>query len=124
MPTNDGLRYIDSDGHILEHPTAMPDYAPAKYRDRIWHIETDESGEECLVYNGSRTPANGLSAALRQVMPGGTSLLALLATAALAAAAANVINNLPPCWCCCRWRHRPARVRSWPCCSGSTSAPT
>ena len=39
--------------------------------------------------------ANGLSAALRQVMPGGTSLLALLATAALAAAAANVINNLP-----------------------------
>ena len=38
---------------------------------------------------------NGLSAALRQVMPGGTSLPALLATAALAAAAANVINNLP-----------------------------
>jgi predicted TIM-barrel fold metal-dependent hydrolase len=63
MPTDDGLRYIDSDGHILEHPTAMPDYAPVKYRDRIWHIETDESGEESLVYNGSRTPSNGLSAA-------------------------------------------------------------
>ena len=29
MATNEGLRYIDSDGHILEHPTAMPDYAPA-----------------------------------------------------------------------------------------------
>jgi len=59
----EGLRYIDSDGHILEHPTAMPDYAPAEYRDRIWHIETDEQGEEWLVYNGNRMPANGLAAA-------------------------------------------------------------
>jgi len=63
MSTNGGLRYIDSDGHILEHPTAMPDYAPAKYRDRIWHIETDEAGEEWLVYNNTRMPANMLSAA-------------------------------------------------------------
>ena len=55
MTVTDGLRYIDSDGHILEHPTAMPDYAPAKYRDRIWHVETDEAGEEWLVYNGDRT---------------------------------------------------------------------
>src|SRR3982074_119668 len=62
-PGQAGLRYIDSDGHILEHPTAMPDYAPAQYRERIWHIETDESGEEWLVYNGNRMPANGLSAA-------------------------------------------------------------
>jgi arsenical pump membrane protein len=38
---------------------------------------------------------NGLAAALRQVLPGGSSLLALLGTAALAAAAANLINNLP-----------------------------
>jgi predicted TIM-barrel fold metal-dependent hydrolase len=63
MSTADGLRYIDSDGHILEHPTAMPDFARAQYRHRIWHIETDEAGEEWLVYNGQRTPANGLSAA-------------------------------------------------------------
>ena len=35
VTTTDGLRYIDSDGHILEHPTAMPDYAPAEYRDRV-----------------------------------------------------------------------------------------
>ena len=34
MTATEGLRYIDSDGHILEHPTAMPDYAPAEYRDR------------------------------------------------------------------------------------------
>jgi arsenical pump membrane protein len=38
---------------------------------------------------------NGLAGALQRVMPGGTSLPALLATAALAAAVANVINNLP-----------------------------
>jgi predicted TIM-barrel fold metal-dependent hydrolase len=63
MATTDGLRYVDSDGHILEHPTAMPDYAPAEYRDRIWHIETDADGEEWLLYNGNRTPANGMSAA-------------------------------------------------------------
>jgi predicted TIM-barrel fold metal-dependent hydrolase len=63
MSTNGSLRYIDSDGHILEHPTAMPDYAPAEYRDRIWHIETDKEGVEWLVYNQSRMPANSLSAA-------------------------------------------------------------
>ncbi len=57
MPTENGLRYIDSDGHILEHPTAMPGYAPAKYRDRIWHIETDDKGVEWLHYDGSVTPA-------------------------------------------------------------------
>src|SRR5437588_2259691 len=63
MSTTDGLRYVDSDGHILEHPTAMPEYAPAEYRDQIWHIETDDAGEEWLVYNNARIPSNGLSAA-------------------------------------------------------------
>jgi predicted TIM-barrel fold metal-dependent hydrolase len=57
------LRYIDSDGHILEHPTAMPDYAPAAFRDRIWHIETDAGGREWLHFNGQRTPANMLALA-------------------------------------------------------------
>jgi arsenical pump membrane protein len=38
---------------------------------------------------------NGLGGALRPLLPGGTSLPALLATAALAAAVANLINNLP-----------------------------
>jgi arsenical pump membrane protein len=38
---------------------------------------------------------NGLGAALAPLVPGGTSLPALLATAALAAALANVCNNLP-----------------------------
>ena len=39
--------------------------------------------------------SNGLGAALAPLLPGGTSLPALLATAALAAALANVCNNLP-----------------------------
>jgi arsenical pump membrane protein len=38
---------------------------------------------------------NGLGTALRPLLPGGTSLPALLAIAALAAALANVCNNLP-----------------------------
>jgi arsenical pump membrane protein len=39
--------------------------------------------------------ANGLGSALAPLLPGGTSLPALLAIAALAAALANVCNNLP-----------------------------
>ena len=63
MASPDGLRYIDSDGHILEHPTGMLDYAPAKYRDRIWHIETDDKGVEWLHYAGTVMPANGMASA-------------------------------------------------------------
>src|SRR5919108_5611245 len=63
MATTEGLRYVDSDGHILEHPTAMPDYAPAKYRDRIWHIETDTEGTEWLHYDNQVIPANFMAAA-------------------------------------------------------------
>jgi predicted TIM-barrel fold metal-dependent hydrolase len=55
------LRYIDSDGHILEPPTGMLDYAPAAYRDRIWHCETDADGVEWIVWNGNRTRAGGLA---------------------------------------------------------------
>jgi predicted TIM-barrel fold metal-dependent hydrolase len=55
------LRYIDSDGHILEHPTGMLEFAPAAYRDRIWHVEQDADGSEWFVYNGARTPAGGLA---------------------------------------------------------------
>ncbi len=55
------LRYIDSDGHILEHPTAMPEYAPAEYRDRIWHVEVDANGREWTVFDGNRTESTGLA---------------------------------------------------------------
>ena len=58
---NQPLRYIDSDGHILEPPTGMLEFAPAAYRDRIWHVEIDAVGEEWFVYNGARTEAGGLA---------------------------------------------------------------
>ena len=55
------LRYIDSDGHILEPPTAMLEFAPAEYRDRIWHLETGADGIEYSVWNGRRMPSTGLA---------------------------------------------------------------
>jgi uncharacterized protein len=51
------LHFIDADGHVLEHPTKMLDHAPAKYHDRIWHVETDGDGREWVVWDGSRDPA-------------------------------------------------------------------
>jgi hypothetical protein len=63
MSDQNRLRFIDSDGHVLEHPTEMVDFAPAEYRDRIWHIETDRDGTEWLVFDGSRSPANRLAVA-------------------------------------------------------------
>jgi predicted TIM-barrel fold metal-dependent hydrolase len=59
--TKSDLSFVDSDGHVLEHPTAMPDYAPKEYRDRIWHMETDTDGAEWLVWDGVRSPGNGAS---------------------------------------------------------------
>ncbi|MGH7856603.1 MAG: amidohydrolase family protein, partial [Candidatus Binatia bacterium] len=55
------LRYIDSDGHLLEPPTGMLEFAPARYRDRIWHIETGSDGTEHWVWNGRRVAATGLA---------------------------------------------------------------
>ena len=56
--TSTDLRFVDADGHVLEHPTEMLDYAPAQYRDRIWHIETAEDGDEFVVFDGRRSTAN------------------------------------------------------------------
>lgn len=63
MTDKSELRFVDSDGHVLEHPTGMLDYAPGEYRDRIWHIETDADGTEWLMFDGTRTPANFVSVA-------------------------------------------------------------
>jgi uncharacterized protein len=52
------LTFVDSDGHVLEHPTGMVDYAPKEYRARVWHIETEADGTEWLVWDGVRGPAN------------------------------------------------------------------
>jgi uncharacterized protein len=58
-----GLRIIDADGHVLEHPTAMLDYAPAEFRDRIFHLETRADGSEVVHYAGHTTSANYLAVA-------------------------------------------------------------
>jgi predicted TIM-barrel fold metal-dependent hydrolase len=55
------LRFIDSDGHILEPPTGMQDFAPTTFRDRIWHVESGSDGQEWIVFDGHRTPALGLA---------------------------------------------------------------
>lgn len=57
------LHFIDADGHVLEHPSEMPAYAPRAYRERVWHIETDADDREWMVMDGARTPANGLALA-------------------------------------------------------------
>jgi predicted TIM-barrel fold metal-dependent hydrolase len=62
-PTADTLRFVDSDGHVLEHPDGMLEYAPAGFRDRIWHIETDADGRQWCVYDDQRISANGLALA-------------------------------------------------------------
>jgi arsenical pump membrane protein len=49
----------------------------------------------CLGIVVAAVVANGLGAALRPLVPAGTSLPALLAVAALAALLATVVNNLP-----------------------------
>lgn len=57
------MQFVDADGHVLEHPSGMLDYAPEAYRDRIWHIETDAKGTEWMIMDTQRVPANGLSLA-------------------------------------------------------------
>src|ERR1043166_6367109 len=62
-PTDQGLRFIDADGHTLEHPSAFRKYAPKGWEDRVWHIETDPDGDEFAVVNGTRRHANGFAQA-------------------------------------------------------------
>src|SRR5437764_13971946 len=57
------MRFIDSDGHVREHPDGMLRYAPRGYEDRIWHIETDAKGREWAIMDDLRMPANGLALA-------------------------------------------------------------
>ena len=49
----------------------------------------------CLGVVVAAVMVNGLDGAMRDVLPAGDSLLALLGTAAIAALLSNVVNNLP-----------------------------
>ncbi|TMC51287.1 MAG: amidohydrolase [Chloroflexi bacterium] len=57
------FRIVDADGHVLEPPTALVDYAPERYHQRIWHIETDGDGQEWCVFDGRRYMANYMAMA-------------------------------------------------------------
>ena len=50
-------RYVDADGHALEPPTGLQDFAPAGYKDRVFHLETDAAGDEWVVADGQRAPS-------------------------------------------------------------------
>jgi len=56
-------RIVDADGHVLEHPTAMLDYMPARFRERCFHIVTRPDGSEWLHFQGEVANANYLALA-------------------------------------------------------------
>ncbi len=58
MTLTEAAAFVDADGHVLEHPDGMLEYAPSEYRDRIWHVETDRDGREWVVFDRTRAPAN------------------------------------------------------------------
>ncbi len=72
MAWNGSFRFVDADGHVLEHPTRYRELAPEQYKDRVWHIETKDDGSEWLHYNGQVGSANGMAAAGVAGMPAET----------------------------------------------------
>ncbi len=54
---------VDADGHVLEPPDGMVRFAPERWRERIWHIETKADDSEWLHYNGGIRPAGGMALA-------------------------------------------------------------
>ncbi len=63
MITQESPALTDADGHVLEHPDGMLRYAPARFRDHIWHIEVRADGSEWVHYNGGMRPAAALALA-------------------------------------------------------------
>jgi uncharacterized protein len=56
-------RIVDADGHVLEHPTAMLEYIPERYRENCFHIVTRPDGSEWLHFQGKVSNANFLALA-------------------------------------------------------------
>ena len=56
-------RIVDADGHVLEHPTAMQAYMPARYRAQGFHVTPGEAGREVLHFRGKTMNANLLALA-------------------------------------------------------------
>lgn len=56
-------RIVDADGHVLEHPTAMLDHVPEVYKQRCFHVETDQNGTEWCFYDDQKLHANRMALA-------------------------------------------------------------
>ncbi|MFN8028468.1 MAG: amidohydrolase family protein [Acidimicrobiia bacterium] len=54
---------IDVDTHLTEPPTLWTDHAPAKYRDRVPHVEVLD-GKECWIFDGDLLGRAGSSSAV------------------------------------------------------------
>ncbi|HWJ96716.1 MAG TPA: hypothetical protein VNQ33_01070, partial [Acidimicrobiales bacterium] len=52
-PTTE-LDFVDADGHIVEPPFGLQEYAAAEFRDRVYHLEIDGDGEEWVVIGDAR----------------------------------------------------------------------
>lgn len=55
--TNQKLIYIDADGHLLEPPTALADFAPEGWKNRVWRVEKDAEGVEWLTMDDMKMEA-------------------------------------------------------------------
>lgn len=63
MSTDLALDWLISvDDHILEPPDLWLNRVPRADRDRAPHMEFDDNGVDCWVYDGKRFPSSGLSA--------------------------------------------------------------
>ena len=56
-------RIVDADGHVLEHPTAMLEYMPERFKKRCFHVETDAKGVEWCFYDDLKMYANRMALA-------------------------------------------------------------
>ena len=58
-------RIVDADGHVLEHPSAMQEYMPAKYRDQGFYVTPshEAASQEVLHFRGRTMNANLLALA-------------------------------------------------------------
>lgn len=57
MSATEDLVFVDGDGHLLEPPTALIDYAPAEYKDSVWQVRPDDDGVEWLILEDMRMEA-------------------------------------------------------------------
>jgi predicted TIM-barrel fold metal-dependent hydrolase len=52
------LHFVDADGHIIEPPHGLPEFAPPGYEDKVFHVETDGDGKDWVVCGERRTEAD------------------------------------------------------------------